>query len=135
MAPPKKPAALLATGLFFNPLYILTPATPQDGDWDLRMNLFSLYIYIEIGGTGGGCFMYMYSRFLKEADKIVGNKAFNDASAMFNQAGEKFTEIGMMFKDAEKVEAIEEKIQVVSQKFLELAEVEEEAYNHLLHEL
>lgn len=32
-------------------------------DKDLRMNLFNLYIFIEIGGTGGGCFRYMYSRF------------------------------------------------------------------------
>ncbi|MCP8311086.1 MAG: BtrH N-terminal domain-containing protein, partial [Candidatus Methylarchaceae archaeon HK01M] len=34
-------------------------------DKELRMNLFNLFIYIEIGGTGGGCFRYMYSRFLK----------------------------------------------------------------------
>ena len=39
------------------------------GNKELRMNLFSLYIFIEIGGTGGGCFRYMYSRFLKEAAK------------------------------------------------------------------
>jgi hypothetical protein len=104
-------------------------------DWDLRMNLFSLYIYIEIGGTGGGCFRYMYSRFLKEAGKVVGNMAFNDASAMFHQAGRKFTEVGMMFEDAEKADGIEEKIQVASQKFLELAEIQEEAYSHLSHEL
>ncbi|MCJ7631970.1 BtrH N-terminal domain-containing protein, partial [Candidatus Bathyarchaeota archaeon] len=71
---------------------------------ELRMNLFSLYIYIEIGGTGGGCFRYMYSRFLTEAAKIVGNKALGEASAMFDQAGRKFTEIGLMFENAEKMQ-------------------------------
>ena len=31
---------------------------------ELRMQLFNLYLFIEIGGTGGGCFRYMYARFL-----------------------------------------------------------------------
>lgn len=38
-------------------------------DQQLRMNLFTLYIFFEIGGTGGGCFRHMYSRFLREATK------------------------------------------------------------------
>jgi hypothetical protein len=50
---------------------------------ELRMNLFSLYIYIEIGGTGGGCFRYMYSRFLKEASKLLADKTLEEASALF----------------------------------------------------
>ncbi len=98
---------------------------------ELRMNLFSLYIFIEIGGTGGGCFRYMYSRFLKEAAKIAGNKALGEASEMFHRAGEKFTEIGLMFEDAEKARNIDGKIQVASQKFLEIADVEEKAYSYL----
>jgi hypothetical protein len=98
---------------------------------ELRMNLFSLYIFIEIGGTGGGCFRYMYSRFLKEAAKIVGNMAFEEASLMFGQAGKKFTEIGSMFEDAEKAHDISEKIRVASQKFQEIADIEENAYNQL----
>jgi len=31
-------------------------------DRELRMNLFSVYIFIEISGTGGGSFRYIYSR-------------------------------------------------------------------------
>ncbi|HVP16957.1 MAG TPA: BtrH N-terminal domain-containing protein [candidate division Zixibacteria bacterium] len=100
-------------------------------DRELRMNLFSLYIFIEIGGTGGGCFRYMYSRFLKEAAKSVGNKAFEEASVMFHQAGKKFTEIGLMFEDAETAQNINERIHVTSQKFQEIADIEENAYNRL----
>jgi hypothetical protein len=37
------------------------------------MNLFSLYVFIEIGGTGGGCFRYMYARFLNEAAGVTGS--------------------------------------------------------------
>lgn len=100
-------------------------------DRELRMNLFSLYIYIEIGGTGGGCFRYMYSRFLKEAAKIVGDKALEEASAMFDQAGRAFTDIGLMFKNAEKMQDINKRLSAASEKFLEIAEIEESAYNQL----
>jgi hypothetical protein len=100
-------------------------------DKELRMNLFSLYIYIEIGGTGGGCFRYIYSRFLKDAAKIIGDKTLEDASAMFNQSGTKFTEIGLMFENAEKMQDISEKLSATSEKFQEIAEIEENAYNQL----
>jgi hypothetical protein len=100
-------------------------------DKELRMNLFSLYIFIEIGGTGGGCFRYMYSRFLKEAAKIAGSKELEEASLMFHEAGKKFTEIGLMFEGAETAQNINEKIHAASQRFLELAEIEENAYNRL----
>lgn len=100
-------------------------------DRDLRMNLFSLYIFIEIGGTGGGCFRYMYSRFLKEAMKLTGNKVMGDSSEILHLAGEKFTEIGLLFKDAETMGNIDEKIELASQKFEELARIEEKAYRLL----
>jgi hypothetical protein len=100
-------------------------------DRDLRMNLFSLYIFIEIGGTGGGCFRYMYSRFLKEAAKNVGNKVFEEVSTQFHESGEKFSEIGSMFRDAENAQNINEMIQVASQKFQEIADIEENAYGQL----
>ncbi|MCP8318375.1 MAG: DUF4872 domain-containing protein, partial [Candidatus Methylarchaceae archaeon HK01B] len=100
-------------------------------DKELRMNLFGIYIYIEIGGTGGGCFRYMYSRFLKKAAEIVGGKALEEASAMFDQAGRKFTEIGLMFEDAEKMRDIHKSLSAASEKFQEIAEIEENAYNRL----
>lgn len=100
-------------------------------DKELRMNLFSLYIYIEIGGTGGGCFRYMHSRFLKEAAKIVGDKALEEASTMFDQSGRQFTEIASMFEDAEKMQDINKRLSVASQKFKVIAEIEESAYDQL----
>ena len=98
-------------------------------DEELRLNLFSLYIFIEIGGTGGGSFRYMYSRFLKEASEITGNAALADASRMFKEAGRKFSEIGLLFKDADTaLESINEKIKVASQEFIEIADLEEKTY-------
>ncbi len=100
-------------------------------DQQLRMNLFTLYIFFEIGGTGGGCFRYMYSRFLREATKITRNKALEKASAMFEESGKSFSEIGLMFKDAQTMSNIEEKIEVASQKFSEIAGIEENGLLYL----
>jgi len=47
------------------------------------MNLFNLYIFIEIGGTGGGCFRYMYSRFLKESAKVTKNNQLMELAEKF----------------------------------------------------
>jgi hypothetical protein len=100
-------------------------------DRELRMNLFSLYVFIEIGGTGGGCFRYMYSRFLKEATKTAADNVIEQASELFSQSGRKFTEIALMFKDAEHAQNIDKRIQIASQKFQEIADVEEDAYAKL----
>ena len=100
-------------------------------DRELRMNLFSLYIYIEIGGTDGGCFRYMYSRFLKEAAKPLADKILEETSALFEQVGKKFTDIGLMFKNAEEMQNIDSSLEATSEKFREIAEIEEGAYNQL----
>lgn len=102
-------------------------------DYDLRMNLFSLYIFIEIGGTGGGCFRYMYSRFLKEASKITGNKKLDNASKMINDSGKLFTETGILFKESETVKDINERIEKASNLFENIANKEEDALNYLLN--
>ena len=85
-------------------------------DRELRMNLFSLYIYIEIGGTDGGCFRYMYSRFLKEAAKPLADKILEETSALFEQVGKKFTDIGLMFKNAEEMQNIDSSLEATSEK-------------------
>ena len=97
----------------------------------LRLNLFTIYIFIEIGGTGSGCFRYMYSRFLKEVSKITDSKSLIDASKMVYNAGKKFSEIGLLFKDPEKIDDVEENIKIASDKFSELADLEEEIYSFL----
>jgi len=100
-------------------------------DYELRMNLFSIYIFIEVGGTGGGCFRYMYSRFLKEAAEITGNKEIDAIAEDIYKSGKLFTEIGMLFKNAETDTDIKERISIASDKFKMIAEIEEEAFNGL----
>ena len=97
-------------------------------DKDLRMNLFTIYIFIEIGGTGGGCFRYMYSRFLKESAAITKNEKLLKASENFQKSGEMFTRAGLLFRDAEKTKDLRERIKAASDIFQKIADLEEEAY-------
>ena len=94
---------------------------------DLRMNLFNLYVFIEIGGTGGGCFRPMYARFLEEGAKIARKPALAAAAEIFHQSGGRFTEIALLFKDAAKMKGIEEKVRSASLLFSEIADLEEKA--------
>lgn len=100
-------------------------------DYDLRMNLFSIYIFFEIGGTGGGCFRYMYSRFLTVAAKITKNKNLLDFSKKMFKAGEMYSEIGLLFKEAEKIKNVQERIERTSDLFLQIADLEEDIYSGL----
>jgi hypothetical protein len=100
-------------------------------DYELRMNLFTLYIFIEIGGTGGGCFRYMYSRFLKEAAEITGNNLLDEASAKMYKSGEMFSEIGNLFKEAETINDLNDRIIKASTIFLSVAALEEEVFERL----
>ncbi|MGD0902104.1 MAG: BtrH N-terminal domain-containing protein [Terracidiphilus sp.] len=97
-------------------------------DFDLRMNLFNLHAFIEIGGTGGGCFRPMYARFLEEGARMTRKPALANAAEIFRQSGGKFTEIALLFKEAETMKDIEKKIRSASKLFSEIAVLEEKAF-------
>ena len=101
-------------------------------DYDLRMNLFSIYIFFEIGGTGGGCFRYMYSRFLKESAKVTSNDKLLNLSEKIQKSGEMFTEIGLLFKEAQRMKDINDRIKKASGIFNNIADLEEDVYTELL---
>jgi len=50
------------------------------GEEGLRRALFEAYVFIEVAGTGGGIFRYMYSRFLREAAEITGDTQLNESA-------------------------------------------------------
>lgn len=98
---------------------------------ELRMNLFNLYIYIEIGGTGGGCFRYMYSRFLAESAKLTENEKLLVPSEKFRKSGELFSATGQMFFDAERADDLKERIHQASSNFNKIHDIEAEALKEL----
>jgi|AGTN01.1.fsa_nt_gi hypothetical protein len=99
----------------------------------LAMNLFNVYIFIEIGGTGGGCFRYMYARFLKEAATITGDGRLEEGSRLMEQSGQMFTKAGMLFKDYEDKSRIAERIAEASELMKSAADVEERTMKMLVN--
>ncbi|MGA9140247.1 MAG: BtrH N-terminal domain-containing protein [Methanocella sp.] len=97
----------------------------------LMMNLFNLYIFTEIGGTGGGCFRYMYARFLKESAGITGNRRLEEAAALIDRSGRAFTRMGLTFKDYTDKSRLAERIAAAGEMLTGAADVEEEAFNIL----
>lgn len=104
-------------------------------EYDLRMNLFGIYLYFEIGGTGGGCFRYMYSRFLKESARITRNDELFESAEAIHRAGEMFTEIALLFKESEKAEDLDRRIRQASAMFHDIADTEENAYLKLANSI
>jgi hypothetical protein len=100
-------------------------------DFQLRMNLFNLYIFIEIGGTGGGAFRAMYARFLDEAASIARKPEWADAAQDFRESAHRLSSIGQSFKNAEKATGLEDKIQAASAEFRAIADLEERAWGQL----
>ena len=100
-------------------------------DQALMMNLFNLYIFIEIGGTGGGCFRYMYARFLRESAQITRDRRLQDASEMLDHSGRLFTETGLLFQDYDDRSGLAERIAKAGDLLEQIAGIEEEAFKLL----
>ena len=67
---------------------------------ELRGALFSAYIFISaVGGTGGGCFRYMFSRFLQEATEIAEDPRLEQSAAEFQHIGDQWEALGQWFHE------------------------------------
>lgn len=55
--------------------------------------LLNVFIYIEIGGSGGSSFRPMYARFLDEASDILDEPELQDIGNMFRESGKIWSEI------------------------------------------
>jgi hypothetical protein len=75
---------------------------PRQLDEDqLRETAFNGYIFIDAeGGTGGGMFRYMYSRFLIEAAEICGCAQLVDISKDLVGVGDDWQDIARTFKQS-----------------------------------
>jgi hypothetical protein len=60
------------------------------------------YIIMEEDGTGGGLFRYLYSKFLKEAGEMIGNKELADLSQSYHQIGQKWTAVAKLIRETPK---------------------------------
>ena len=70
-------------------------------DEQLRGACFNNFIFIDAtGGTGGGIFRYMYSRFLREAVELTGDETIGRASQELHGVGDRWQEVAQLFHPA-----------------------------------
>ena len=80
----------------------LTLKWPETMDEEqLRLACFNVFIMIDAeGGTGGGLFRYMYSRFLREAAEITGDARLNESADEFQRLGDRWQMVAETFQRA-----------------------------------
>ena len=92
---------------------------------------FKMSIFVHIGGTGGGIFRYMYSKFLKEAAVITSNKNLLEISDMIKNCGDLWTEVALPLKTALDLDDPTELLKEVPEKLNRIADEESEVFTLL----
>ena len=84
----------------------MVPRWPEKLSADeLRQALYNAYIFISAeGGTGGGIFRYMFSRFLREAAAITGDLRLIESADEFQLIGDRWEELGEWFRRASEAD-------------------------------
>ncbi len=104
----------------------------QMGEEELRFTLFNAYIFVDAtGGTGGGLFRYMFSRFLREAAGITGDPRLNESADEFQHIGDKWQEVAEIFKRGWEAKDPVAVLAETTAPMMELADLEEAAWGHL----
>jgi hypothetical protein len=114
----------------------MIPKWPDSLDADaLRMTLFNAYIFINAeGGTGGGIFRYMFSRFLREAADVTGEARLDESADEFQYIGDKWEELGEWFLQASEAPDPAALLGECVAPLNLLAELEEAAWERLRQE-
>jgi len=98
---------------------------------EFRFSILNLYIFVIVGGTGGGIFRYMYADFLKEASVITGNRALQEVAQMVKNCGDLWEQAVAPCADALEVARPEELIADIPEKLLQIASQEAAAFGQL----
>ncbi len=102
-----------------------------DGD-ELKGTLFNAFIFInERGGTGGGIFRFMLSRFLREAAGITGDDCLLPIADEFHGIAQEWDELGYWFRDISQVEDPAARLGESTAPLLQLADREQAAWGRL----
>jgi len=98
----------------------------------LRWALFNTYIFISpVGGSGGGIFRYMFSRFLREAAGVTGETRLEESEEEFRRIGERWEELGEWFRRTSEAPEPASLLGECAGRFTELAEMEEGAWGRV----
>jgi hypothetical protein len=99
---------------------------------ELRLTLFNMFIFIDAtGGTGGGAFRYMFSRFLREAAVITGDARLNQSADSFQHIGDRWQEVAAIFERGWEADDPVTVLSETTAPLMEIAGLEEAAWMRL----
>jgi len=99
---------------------------------ELRFTLFNSFIFIDAqGGTGGGLFRYMFSRFLREVWEMTGDDRLAGCADGFQRIGDRWQEVAELFKAAQRDDDPARALPEIGAALLEIADLEQSAWEEL----
>lgn len=99
---------------------------------ELRWTLFNTYIFISpVGGSGGGTFRYMFSRFLHEAAERTGDERLEESSQAFHHIADRWEALGEWFRETSEAPDPAAHMEECVDPFNELADLEATAWGKL----
>ncbi len=111
----------------------MVPQWPDKLDADgLRFALFNAHIFISPeGGTGGGMFRYMFSRFLREAAEITGDSHLEESAGEFKRIGDEWEKLSECFRQSSEAPEPASLVNECAAPLNHLADLEEAAWGRL----
>jgi len=103
----------------------------QSDEKTLRASLFNFYTYIEVGGSGGGLFRYMVSRFLAEAAQLTGVIALVQASRDMHACAEAWRSAALPLREAFRHESPHTLALEFARSFQKIGKMETLVWNDL----
>jgi len=99
---------------------------------EIRFALLNNFFFINaLGGTGGGIFRYMFSRFLAEAAEQIGETKLLESAQTFQDIGEDWERLGDWFQQTSKAPDPATLLSECTIPLRDLAEKEELGWTHL----
>jgi hypothetical protein len=91
--------------------------------------LFNGYIFISpVGGSGGGNFRYMFSRFLSEASQITQDERIAESAVHFKTVADRWAAVGECFKAGSEMDDPVSALSDIAAMLLSVADLEESAW-------
>ena len=99
---------------------------------ELGWTFFNCYIFISPeGGSGGGNFRYMFSRFLREGADITGDPRLTESADEFQHIADEWEKLGEWFKQASEADDPASLVPECVEPLNALADLEEAAWTRL----
>jgi hypothetical protein len=98
----------------------------------LRFTLFNTYFFIDAqGGTGGGIFRYMFSRFLREAAAKIDEPRLHEQADQMEKVGDRWQAVAEIFKGGVETKDPVGLLAEASGQMMAIADLEEIAWREI----